>query len=261
MKKINDISELTSLVNAHFGREYATNYFLSRDEAEKYIANGDMLFTEQNGSLFIVRRKGEFSTMYYSVKIGDGINLSFLDLCPWCCTVVETAFREKDIGLKSADEALINGGAVREFFRKRMARKSPEDSITDTLSEKIHYAEDIKYVYDLMYSSFSPLTGCLPTESETSEAVKEREILCHESGGILHFKKAKASYELRHLCVDECARGQGIGASLVKAYNGIVPKKSVVWVREGYTPAEKIYENNGYTADGMRSSVLIYKKG
>lgn len=261
MKKINDISELTSLVNAHFGREYATNYFLSRDEAEKYIANGDMLFTEQNGSLFIIRRKGEFSTMYYSVKVGEVLDLSFLDSCPWDSTVVETAFREKDVSLKAADEALINGGAVREFFRKRMAMKTSEESITDTLPEKIHYAEDVKYVYDLMHSSFSPLTGCLPTMEETDEAVKAGEILCHDDGGILHFKKAKASYELRHLCVDERARGQGIGASLVEAYNGIVPKKSVVWVREGYTPAEKIYENNGYTADGMRSSVLIYKKG
>ena len=54
---------------------------------------------------------------------------------------------------------------------------------------------------------------------------------------------------------------QIVAGELVRAYNGTLPKKSIVWVREGYVPAEKTYENNGYTADGMRSSVLLYKKG
>ena len=262
MKKINEISELNSLITAYFGRDYVSNWFVSRDNAEKYVAEGRISACELDGSLFILRERESsgtaFCSLYYYMRKGYVPNLSFISKT----TVAETPFRERDSSLIEADESLCKAGFEREFTRRRMAYTQKNEPVS-ALGENMKYADeaDIPVAEKLLSESFSPLTGCLPDEDETASAVREGRIILHKNGGLLHFEKSRAYFELRHLCVPESSRGHGIAGELVRAYNSIVPKKSLVWVREGYAPAEKTYENNGYTADGMRSSVLIYKKG
>ena len=261
MRKINEISELNSLITAHFGREYVSNWFVSRDDAEKYIVEGRISACELDGSLFILREREtcgvDFCSLYYCMKKGYVPNLSFITKT----TVAETPFRERDVSLMEADESLCKAGFEREFTRRRMAFVQKDEPVP-TLGESMKYADenDIPLIEKLLSESFSPLTGCLPDKNETASAVREKRFILHKNDGLLHFEKSRASFELRHLCVAQSSRGQGIAGELVRAYNGTVPKKSIVWVREGYAPAEKTYENNGYTADGMHSSVLIYKK-
>lgn len=258
MKKITDIFELNKLTSSHFGKGYVTNYFISKDNAEKYIADGKMYFETVGKSLFIIRRREGFSTLYYCMSCDEVPDFGFLDET----TVTETAFRTKDEALINADSLMCDCGFEREFFRKRMVFTNTDTDNVE-LPTKVRYADlsELDFVYGLLENSFSHMTGCLPTLDELSENIKNSEIILHEDGGVLHYVHGRASFELRHLCVDEKMRGHGISGELVRFYNGIVPKKSLVWVREGYLPAEKTYENNGYTADGMKSSVLIYKKG
>lgn len=261
MRRINEISELNSLIMSHFGREYVSNWFISRDDAEKYVAEGRISACELDGSLFILREREscgtDFCSLYYCMKKGYVPDLSFIRKT----TVAETPFREKDAALIEADENLCKAGFKREFTRRRMAFVRKNEPVSE-LAEGMKYADedDIPIIEKLLSESFSPLTGCLPDIDETVSAVREKRIILHKNDGLLHFEKSRASFELRHLCVAENSRGQGIAGELVRAYNSNIPKKSLVWVREGYAPAEKTYENNGYTADGMRSSVLIYKK-
>lgn len=261
MKKINEISELNSLITSHFGREYVSNWFVSRNDAEKYVAEGRISACELDGSLFILREREscgvDFCSLYYCMKKGYVPKLSFVRKT----TVAETPFREKDALLIEADESLCKAGFEREFTRRRMAFVQIDEPVS-TLGDGMRYADedDIPLIEKLLSESFSPLTGCLPDKNETAFAVREKRFILHKNDGLLHFEKSRSSFELRHLCVSHSARGQGIAGELVRAYNGTVQKKSIVWVREGYAPAEKTYENNGYTADGMRSSVLIYKK-
>ena len=262
MKKINELSELNSLITAHFGREYVSNWFVSRDNAEKYVAEGRISACELDGSLFIIRERESsgtaFCSLYYCMKKEYVPDLSFISQT----TVAETPFRERDALLIEANESLCKAGFEREFIRRRMVFVQKNEPVP-ALGEGMKYADeaDIPFIEKLLSESFSPLTGCLPDKDETASAVREKRFILHKNGGLLHFEKSRASFELRHLCVSESARGHGTAGELVRAYNSTVPKKSLVWVREGYAPAEKTYENNGYTADGMRSSVLIYKKG
>ena len=83
-------------------------------------------------------------------------------------------------------------------------------------------------------------------------------VLLYGDIGLLHHKTSKNKTELRHLCVSEAARGQGIGEKLVLAYHSHTAGiKRHVWVRSDYSPAVRIYEKCGYEADGMISHVLM----
>ena len=103
MRKINEISELNSLITAHFGREYVSNWFVSRDDAEKYIVEGRISACELDGSLFILREREScgvnFCSLYYCMKKGYVPDLSFITKT----TVAETPFRERDVSLMEAD--------------------------------------------------------------------------------------------------------------------------------------------------------------
>lgn len=243
---------------SRFGRDFVTNYFLTREIAENEINSGKMYFLEAGNSLFILRDKNTHFALYYCMKNGDEFALPSLSKP----VVTETAFREKDENLKKADETLVSAGFRREFYRNRMKRL-PEDCGVQTFSENVRAADetDFDFAREMLFGCFSPLTGCLPDENELHLALNDSRILIHSGGGLLHYEKTKTGYELRHLCVTENSRGCGVGGDLVRAYDSLLDrngKKSVVWVKEGYAPAEKVYEKNGYEKDGMRSSVLIY---
>ena len=262
MKKINCIDELNKLIMSHFGRDYVSNWFMPKETAVKYISADRITACESGESLFIFLLKGDFSSLYYCMKKGDIPDISLVH----GTVVAETAYRDRDTELRAADSVLESIGFEREFCRCRMSFRQNGD-VSDELPENIRYAneEDKDIVKKLLYSSFNELTGCLPDDDEITAAVCENRFLLYDDGSepsaVLHFEKKRSAYELRHLCVSQNSRGRGIGGKLVKAYNAMIPKNGQVWVREGYAPAEKIYEKNGYTADGMKSSVLIYRKG
>ncbi len=261
MRKINEIDELNALITAHFGKDYVSNFFLPRETTEKYISAGRISICEIGESLFILLKRSGFSSLYYCMKKGDIPDVSFI--CE--TTVTETPFRDKDTSLKDADKVLESIGFEREFYRCRMSLKHSE-ALPSELPENIRYAStnDADDVKLLLYSNFNELTGCLPDDDEILAALKEERFLLYDDGkpsALLHFERKRTAYELRHLCVSSHMRGRGVGTMLVGTYNKLISHCGQVWVREGYLSAEKIYENNGYTADGMRSSVLIYRKG
>ncbi|MBR3997833.1 MAG: GNAT family N-acetyltransferase, partial [Clostridia bacterium] len=83
-------------------------------------------------------------------------------------------------------------------------------------------------------------------------------ILLYGEKGLLHHRSEGKKTELRHLCVTESARGQGIGEKLVRAYHSLTDgMRRLVWVREDYAPAVRTYEKCGYAPDGMISRVLV----
>lgn len=254
MKKITDYSELSTKIMSCLKNKAITNFYLSKDEILSEISAEHIYIEENDSSLIILRKRETHYSMYYYLW-GEFPDFSFLP----AMAVAETAMREKDTALKEADELLVSAGFCREFMRNRMSR--PADISNNQVSPRIRTAEksDFDGAKQLLYNNFSSLTGCLPSDDSLMTAIGEKRILLHDSGGLLHFEKTKTAYELRHLCTNENARGKGIGGELVAAYHSMIDKKSVVWVRDGYAPAEKIYINNGYTRDGMYSSVLIYK--
>ena len=258
MKKPESYAQLSSLITVQFSRGMVTNAFLPKAQWEAEIAAGTLEYiTADNGLLVFRKREGHRILSFW-------INSGFFGSVPAIPgqTAAEIAHREKDTALAEAIQNWIDAGFERLFIRQRMVCTAENGAENEHI--RTACIEDAGTVRQLLNDSFSPLTGCLPTERQLLGDIEAGGVLLYERDrqalGLLHCTADQKRTELRHLCVTEDARGQGIGDCLVKAYHSRTQGLTrQVWVRADYLPAKKIYENNGYTPDGMTADVLLYR--
>lgn len=251
VKRIESYEQLGGMITAQMKRGMVTNAFLSREDWEREIRLGaEFLLTEQG--LLVFRNRSLHRVM--SFWINDG----FFDACPDLPgdTVCEIPMRIGDARTEAAADGWIRAGFEAEFTRQRMASLS-DSGVWDSCIRKAEIC-DLETAEKLLRENFSVLTGCLPGRDELCCDISAGGVLLYGDVGLLHCKTAKNKSELRHLCVAESARGQGIGEKLVLGYHALTEgMRRTVWVREDFAPAKKIYEKCGYAADGMISRVLI----
>ena len=205
--------------------------------------------------------------------------------------VTETAFRERDTALKETVGYLAGCGFEEVLSRVRLSRPAgaPDENAENAVEispEKVESreeenskftfyvkkstAEDAAAIRPLLHSSFSPITGCLPEDDELRSDAAAGNILMlftdNDSRltaavphGILHYKAAKKSAEIKHLAIAPQMRGKGLSAVLINAFlKECSGMKTTVWTGSGNAPALNAYKDCGFTEDGRRSSVMIY---
>lgn len=255
MKKITDYAVLSEAISHHFGKTTVTNCFIDRQSYDAEIAAGTLFIHEYDGGLYIIKQRDGFAILYFYLDSPASV----IDQIPEN-SVIEIPYRERDEGLKSVAERFADSGTTKLFSRVRLTKIAEPTEYSD---EHISVAneDDSDEIAGLLYKSFDRLTGCLPSRDVLDEDIHNGNILVYRDGGkvvgLLQLKNDKATTEIRHLAVDENYRGQGIASSLVKSYLSDKKGRARVWVREDYTDARRVYENNGYEPDGMKSTVLI----
>lgn len=199
--------------------------------------------------------------------------------------VTETAFRERDAALKETVEYLAGCGFEEVLSRVRLSRpagapdessenaskiapekaKSSEDKNSQfVFFVKKSTAEDAAAIRPLLHSSFDPITGCLPEDDELRSDAAAGNILMlikndTELCGILHYKAAKKSAEIKHLAISQAYRGYGLSTILINEFLGKCKDlKTTVWTGSSNAAALNAYKDCGFTEDGRRSSVMIY---
>ena len=240
------------MITSQMKRGMVTNSFLSRDEWEREIEKNFPEYELTDCGLLVFRFRPTHRILSF------WINGGFFDTCPELPgnTVCEIPMRTGDLNLQSAVNGWMEAGFACEFTRKRMI--SSEDNGAENPCIRNAEPGDINTAEKLLHDNFSALTGCLPDREELIRDISCGGVLLYDDIGLLHHKTAKNKTELRHLCVSEAARGQGIGEKLVLAYHSrTVGIRRQVWVRQDYTSAVKVYEKCGYSDDGMISHVLI----
>ena len=257
MRKIESVTELSDIIKRHFVRGVATNNFLSSSALNDEIAGGKLSVIESGGNLFIIRSRTEHRILNFYITDTEG-EVSAIPQN----TVSEIPYRERDTALKNASEYLQAHGFSLMFKRRRMSRKAEHIECTEE-SVSPALPSELKHVYEIMFGNFDIRTACIPSGEAIQAAIVDRRILVYRKEGIpvglLHFTRTKSGTELRHLAVDNSYRGCGVGSALVRYYLASTEGNSTVWVRVDNTPAVKVYEKYGYTADGMMSDVLITK--
>ena len=260
MKKVNNYTEITEAVDRHFGKTTVTNCFLSRETYDREIACGTLYLEETDGGVYIFRRRDGFDVMYFYL---DSTDISPARITTGGDIVCEIPYRERDEKMIAVAERFTECGYDKLFSRVRLAKMAEEDYYTD---EHITAADgrDHDSVAALLESSYDRRTGCLPNDESLRDDIDAGRVLVYRDGGIaglLHYTDDKNMSEIRHVAVDETRRGEGIASHLVRAYLASRTGRCRVWAREDYHSARRIYEKNGYTADGMKSDVLIFRKG
>lgn len=256
MRKIESYAELSERITRHFRRGVLTNAFLSRSDWENEIAHGTLACCETESALLAFRLRETHRILQFWLHDG------FFEQPPEIPqnTTLEILHRESDTALANLATQWQNLGFAPCFTRQRMV--STADSTATCVPVREALPAEWQDVQTMLRENFSPLTGCLPDEESLQSDIASGGVLAYVADstllGVLHYTADKRRTELRHLCVTQNARGQGVGDALVKAYlartNGLTRH---VWVRRDYAPAVKIYTNNGFTNDGMTSTVLL----
>lgn len=310
-KIVTDYQQISDLITAHFKKGVRTNTAMSRQEYEREIALGTILAGETPQGLVMLRNRFSRIMVNYYFNDISGENgelaLDALALAEaardtgWDLTiengsgvtvesggqaaeepeqgikkrkpiVAETAFREKDAGLKETSEYFGKCGFKEILSRVRLSRAAGAENSGGAVvkSPAAHVrraaAQDTEAVKKLLFECFDIITGCLPEDDELETDAAAGNFLLlfdgsdEEPAGLLHFSAGKKSAEIKHLCLRAGARGRGLSLELINAFiaefGGI---KMTVWTGSENHAALSAYKECGFEEDGRRSSVRVFE--
>ena len=259
MNKTESYIELSSQIMRNFRRGMLTNHFAAKGRLTRDIEKGLVYTAESENGLLIITDRGTHYYLNFYLH-----SPALIDEIPdtGCPTVLEITKKNGDTSFGEAESSFINRGFEHAFRRLRYSL-SPSES-TDPVSDRIRYAtrDNLGNVINLLNESFSPLTGCIPAETELLTDTDHVLMITDRNklSALLHYCEERKSIEIRHLCTNVNHRGQGLASILVGEMARIAGKQSkklTVWVREDYIPAQSVYKKHGFTPDGMISDVYI----
>lgn len=306
---VTDYQEISDLITAHFKKGVRTNTAMSRQEYEREIALGTLLAGETPQGLVMLRNRFSRIMVNYYINDISGENealdaLAFAEAARdagWDLMienvsgvtgvsggqaaeepeqgikkgkpiVVETAFREKDTGLKETSEYFGKCGFKEILSRVRLSRAADDgnsgEAVVKSPAVRIRRSmvQDNAAVKKLLFECFDIITGCLPEGDELeADAAAGNFLLLFNGGneepaGLLHFSAGKKSAEIKHLCLRAGARGRGLSLELINAFiaefGGI---KMTVWTGSENHAALSAYKECGFEEDGRRSSVRVFE--
>ncbi len=249
LTRVESYQEVARAVNALLLQGGPTNGLPDRDRLEREIAQGTLFLQEDHRGVLLLRRREDWDHLTFFLRKGGNLR----GWKPERSTVVELPFRRESDPMGGVAEDLQAMGFRQILKRIRYTRKGQEGV---TFPER--NAEAVGESYGLLCSSFSPLTGCLPSREEWEALCIAGQILS-VSGGVLHYQGKGKVTELRHLAVAEECRRQGIGRALTGAYlNRCGAGLSRVWTGEDNEAAQRLYKSFGYEKDGWTSRVYYY---
>lgn len=258
MAVLTDYESLSQLVTLHIRRGVMANTIVSQAEYAPALAAGTLTTQETPAGLLLLRDRGDHTRLYFYLN-DLSAPLTYPLPSP---TVTEVAFRPRDTGLQQAILYLQEQGFSPVFQRIRLSRPAGEAPEPDRPLYTPGPA-DAPRVLAFLRETFSPLTGCLPTEDELREILSHGHILALEEAGaltgLLHFSLEGRTGEIRHLAIRADLRGTGRTRPLLAGYlQAVGGTKSIVWTRQDALDAQAAYHHFGFLPDGRHSAVLCY---
>ncbi len=253
-----DYPALAQLVTRHIRRGVMANTIVSQTEYAPALSAGTLSIRETPAGLLLLRDRGDHTRLHFYLN-----DLSVPLPAPLPSpTVTEVAFRPRDTGLQQAISYLQEQGFSPMFQRIRLSRPTG----TATAPDRPLYTPgpaDTPRVLAFLRETFSPLTGCLPTEDELQKILSLGHVLTlEESGaitGLIHFSLEGSTGEIRHLAIRADLRGTGRTRPLLAGYlQAVGGTKSIVWTRQDALDAQAAYHYFGFLPDGRCSAVLCY---
>lgn len=283
---ISDYGRISQMISANLKKNVMTNTSMTREDYVREISRGSLMAGETDaGLLILVKRPSHIRLNYYIHDINADLEpadaFEAAEAAGWSAKllVAETAFRVRDEALRQMTARLEECGFDTVLRRVRLSRAAADAPTAGTpaagghaLSGRIRTAraEDAAAVRRLLTDSFSPVTGCLPEEDELEQDIAEGNflLLCGvgaaelpgDAAGLLHFRAARRSAEIRHLAVAEGMRGRGFSGPLIEGFlDRTKGLKATVWTGGDNSAALQAYKDCGFEEDGRRSCVQVCK--
>lgn len=256
MERVERFEDIAGLLSAQLKKGVVTNHFFSKEDYDREIQTGLYVHPFDGGVLLLRQRTGYYVMSFY-LQAGQPPEMPATELP----VVTEVVWRPKDAEAAASGIARLEAAGFHACFRRRRYCRPAAEEIAPA-EAAAPGAERAEEVQQFLQAHFDPRAGCIPTPDALRAMLAAGEILCAEDAdgitGLLHFARSRAHTEIRHLAVREDRRGQGLAERLLGAYlQTTAYQKSLVWARQGNTPAERFYEKHQYRPDGWESVVLL----
>ncbi|AJC11360.1 hypothetical protein JI75_00205 [Berryella intestinalis] len=129
---------------------------------------------------------------------------------------------------------------------------------------EIASVSDAASISRMLEKGFDPFCDYIPTDRELRDILSSGRVYCIRDASespvaFLHWSRSGAASELKHLYVEDSARGCGYARMLVRRYLENLPldvKTRFLWVNDANEPALALYDDLGYRFDGRRAVEL-----
>lgn len=262
--KIEGYQRYLQIAKEYGGKGCMTNDYLQR-EASDLIAHEFLYECCGEKNAFLLVKKDGFWRMYYYLNdfeeelILDGETL-----------VAEILFRgnvgEPVEQVSYLERCGFNRFLVRDQYYAKYSSLIPPVPLRGISIEMARSMEDIVWAIDLFNTVFDKWTGdFLPLEMAQSLADNKAILIAKDTDGrrlgSLHIEKQAGVTWIRHIAVEEGAKGQGVGRGLLDACieQGHLDENSryQLWVQRQNIPAVSMYQKKGFTYLNKSSLSLI----
>lgn len=255
MKRINDYNELNSLIMSQLRKGVFTNCFISKEEFERDIKNGNLFYDSYENVLLLFRKMEDYFKMnFYINDVTDFINLSYQDVI--VCEVVSPP----NCDYTPVVDFLNKSGMKQKTQRVRLINVN-NNAGQEILNIEKGNLKDYDEIVKLFYENFDKYIGCIPSNDDIQLDIINKNIYCYKEDnkvvGILQISNKNGVSLIKHLAVSSNYRRKGIAKSLVSQYLLDTRNfKKYVWTGANNEVAQNTYFSVGYKADGYISYVL-----
>ncbi len=263
------------------------NCYLMPNKVESLVSEGALSFAAGETTLAFFERRDGFTQVHFLRK--EAADSEAPDKVPLGMLAEpreDPLMAEIPFSAKSAGEDIPGGARASIDFLARcgfsIARISRRLSLRPTVCDsqpgapengrgldtpapiEVASVSDAASISRMLEKGFDPFCDYIPTDRELRGILSSGRVYCIRdvSGtpvAFLHWSRSGAASELKHLYVEDGARGHGYAHMLVRRYLENLPsdvKTRFLWVNDANEPALALYDGLGYRFDGRRAVEL-----
>lgn len=262
--KITNLQEALSLIEKFKAKDTLSNCFLLTHDIEIIVNKGLLWYANDDTNAFLFEDKGNCYRIHYMI---NNIDIDFNPIMDKPL-ILEILYRGNDGVPRGVLRYWEKQGFNENLVRMNLAAKFTDISMSSPCNISMHVIktpEEGELARTLFNKSFDPYSGDYITEEQSSELVKNQQIIIAESesnfAGALHFYNIGRCAWIGHVAVCPDIRGRGFGNALVSEFIRLnhTDDKSryALWVQAQNKPAVDMYQRFGFKYAGKSSLSMI----
>lgn len=266
MRKIENLENLSGLLEAFSKKGTITNNYLLIDSYKDLILNEQLFYSETSSNLCFLVEKGGFFRLYFHINNRDEL-FDFESGKPVTMEIIYRGEKNKPVGVIEYWE---NHGFKQHIVRENMGASFNQITLPDknNHSVKIKLADndkEIEFSKEIFEKTFDPFTGDILTLEETAHFALSKNLfvayyedrLC----GALQFEIKNNVVWIGHIAVSSDCRGKGVANELVNSYilsNASQPgTRYQLWVMQDNPGAIGLYKKFGFNFANKTSASML----
>ncbi len=268
MKEVADADALAHAIGrvARKGAGYATNFFATRTDINKWLASRALLVLEQQHAVLILRRDADFHRLYHVASGAAALSaaLGALVSALPAVTIVTDLIGKKESLQAVADAHAENAFAGYTRLLRMYRLPDPTMDVWRVDPDVMQAGPgDVQRIHMFLQKQLDPVSEQIPDLDQLNDAVAKGAVLAmyqaSELAGVLIHDTTGYTTTLRYWHIDGRFRDQGIGARLIRMFFSRCAgsRRILLWVIASNEDAIAKYRHYGFRDDSLVDDIMV----